>query len=418
MPPTVSVVVTCYNFEAYIAETLRTLAAQSHRDFDAVIVDNGSSDGSPEIIESSIRDDPRFRLVREERVGVHHALNAGVTHARGELVLFLDGDDLYRPERVAATVHHFGATGAHVVACNGQRIDREGRLDDLFEPYIHSATGLPALVCQYNPIWTMSFLALTRQALLTVGELPERFNRILDWHLLMSAYEDNLQVAYLDVPLVLKRYHGKNLALDREATERQAVPRLRDFLQRCDAAGGHYDAAARRRLLTVRYVRAIEDMRRDGRWEAMTTFLADHVGPDGIHEDVQRFGALLAWYHLDRPRFVRETQDLAGHHPLFLFLQGLSALERGDAPRGAQLFELAYIRTMRRFSEALNSWAVATAHFDRVRALTMLEHLVSISPDYRDARLNRSLVRNRQVQHCRHTVCLRPSTLQRFAEWR
>jgi len=72
---------------------------------------------------------------------------------------------------------------------------------------------------------------------------------------------------------------------------------------------------------------------------------------------------------------------------------------------------------MRRFLEALNSWAVAVSRFDLPRAISLLEHLVRRSPDYRDAQLNLMHLRHGQADHCRHTVCLRPETLHWLGHW-
>jgi glycosyltransferase involved in cell wall biosynthesis len=416
MSRSISVVVTCYNFRPYIADTLRSLAEQTHRDFEAIVVDNNSTDGTVEIIESIVASDSRFVLVRETQQGVHHALNAGLAKARGEIVLLLDGDDLFRPERLARTLRTFEDTGADLVACNGQRIDASGRLDELFEPYLQSAATLPAVMCQYNPIWTVSFLALTRDALRRLMPLPERFSRILDWHLLMSAFEQKLQVAFLDEPLVLKRYHGKNLAFDVETTERQAIPRLHCFMERYDPVRELYGPAERSRLLTVRYIRAFEQMRRNGRWAALPDYLAEHAGPGRIREEVRRFASAIAWYHLDRARFVEAAEAFDSNHPLWLFVRGLAAIERGDSAADG-LFELAFVKPMRRFFEAYNSWALAVARTDPVRAIALLEQLLQWTPDYKDARLNLTHLRQRQPEHCRHTVTLRPETLHWLAEW-
>ena len=233
MPRTLSVVVTCYNFRRYIAETLHSLADQTRREFEAIVVDNNSTDGSIEIIEAIAAADPRFVVVREPRQGVHHALNAGIARASGDVVLLLDGDDLYRPERLARTLETFEATDADFVACNGQRINarRAARRTVRARTSIPPRSS-PAVMCQYNPIWTVSFLALTRDALRAIGPMPETCSRILDWHLLMGAFEADLRVAFLDAPLVLKRYHGQNLAFDVETTERQAIPRLHQFMER------------------------------------------------------------------------------------------------------------------------------------------------------------------------------------------
>jgi hypothetical protein len=233
----------------------------------------------------------------------------------------------------------------------------------------------------------------------------------------MRAYEAGLRVSYLDAPLVLKRYHGKNLAFDLEITEEQAIPRLDRFMRASAAVRNLYGPFDRSRLLTVRYVRAVHQMRRNGRWDKLTCYLKACVGPDRIREEVYRFVSAVAWYHVDRARFVREVAAYASDHPLWLFVQGFAELERGNPARAAEMFERAFVKPMRRFHEAMNSWALATWPVDRDRALALMEQLVEWNPDYRDARLNLTYFKQGQTAQCRHTICLRPYTLHWLSEW-
>jgi len=105
--PTVSVVVPVHNVETTVAETLRSLLAQTFRDFEVIVVDDGGTDGSMEIV--GMFDDPRIRIRRQLNGGLNSARNAGLRLARGRLVAFLDADDLWRPDMLARHVAHFDA---------------------------------------------------------------------------------------------------------------------------------------------------------------------------------------------------------------------------------------------------------------------------------------------------------------------
>lgn len=96
-----SVVIPLYNKAHTIRETLAGVLSQDLTDFEVVIVDDGSTDGGPEIVGTEFAD-PRIRMLHQENSGVSTARNRGVAAARHELVAFLDGDDLWDPGYLTA----------------------------------------------------------------------------------------------------------------------------------------------------------------------------------------------------------------------------------------------------------------------------------------------------------------------------
>lgn len=99
-PPTFSVVIPAYNAGAYIAECLNSVLAQSDRDFEVIVVNDGSTDNTTDVVSEFV--DPRVRLVRRPNGGLAAARNTGIQAARGELVAFLDADDRWCPGKLAA----------------------------------------------------------------------------------------------------------------------------------------------------------------------------------------------------------------------------------------------------------------------------------------------------------------------------
>ncbi len=100
MAPRVSVIVRTYNRAALVAESLRSVSAQTERDLEILVVDDGSTDDTVRVVEAHARTDSRVRLVRRDHLGPAAALNAGVREARGEFLAFLDSDDLWEPASV------------------------------------------------------------------------------------------------------------------------------------------------------------------------------------------------------------------------------------------------------------------------------------------------------------------------------
>ncbi len=126
--PAVSVIVPMYQSGATIAATIESALADldaSGIDGEVVIVNDGSTDDGPAIVEARATRDGRVRLIHRANGGPSAARNTGLSHARGRFVRFLDADDLAVPGGVAALIACAGATGA---ACGGQElIDGSGR---------------------------------------------------------------------------------------------------------------------------------------------------------------------------------------------------------------------------------------------------------------------------------------------------
>lgn len=94
----ISVVIPLYNKVAYIAKAVESVRAQSWPDWELIVVDDGSTDGSPEVVERY--SDQRIRLIRQINAGVSAARNEGVRQARADVVAFLDADDHWSPSHL------------------------------------------------------------------------------------------------------------------------------------------------------------------------------------------------------------------------------------------------------------------------------------------------------------------------------
>ncbi len=98
--PFFSVIVPTYNQARYLGEALDSLLAQTDPDWEAVVVNDGSTDSTPEVLEAYLKRDERFRAVHKENGGVASALNEGLRQANGEWVCWLSSDDLFEPRKL------------------------------------------------------------------------------------------------------------------------------------------------------------------------------------------------------------------------------------------------------------------------------------------------------------------------------
>ena len=129
----ISVVIPLYNKEASIAQSLKSVLSQEYDDFEVVIVDDGSTDGSVGVVEAI--NDSRIRLIKQENGGPSKARNTGVKNAKGEWVLFLDADD----ELLTGALTYFA-----------KHISRHDDTSFIFAPFYSSRCGSKTLAFKYQ----------------------------------------------------------------------------------------------------------------------------------------------------------------------------------------------------------------------------------------------------------------------------
>lgn len=125
----ISVVMSTYNDSKYIAQTIESILAQTYRDFEFIIVNDGSTDNTLEIIQQYAAKDERIKIIDQENGERCRARNAGMQLAQGKWIAASDADDISRPDRLekqlAMAEAHPEAT---VIGCYMEMIDREGRV--------------------------------------------------------------------------------------------------------------------------------------------------------------------------------------------------------------------------------------------------------------------------------------------------
>lgn len=97
--PTISIIVPVYKTEAYLEKCVDSILAQTFRDFELLLIDDGSPDNCPALCEEAAARDPRIRVIHQKNAGLSAARNTGVEAARGEWIGFVDSDDRASPRR-------------------------------------------------------------------------------------------------------------------------------------------------------------------------------------------------------------------------------------------------------------------------------------------------------------------------------
>ena len=117
--PLVSIIMPCYNGEAFLAEAVGSVLAQTFRDFELIVVDDGSTDGSADILARYV--DP-VRVIRQTNRGVSAARNVGIAAARGDFIAFLDADDTWESEFLDEMVKGMADPRTAIAYCGWQNV--------------------------------------------------------------------------------------------------------------------------------------------------------------------------------------------------------------------------------------------------------------------------------------------------------
>jgi glycosyltransferase involved in cell wall biosynthesis len=213
--PTVSVVIPSFNRRPWIAATVQSVLAQTYGDVEVIVVDDGSTDDTTDILTRDFGD--RIRVVR---LPVNHgrsaARNLGWTLARGEFVAFLDSDDLWLPSKLSRQMPFFDRPEVVLVHCvvgktdqSGERLEEESiAMEREFERAIRRGYGYSGITRTWCRMYT-SAVVVRRESLRQTGGFDPRLSNFEDWDVLWRLALAG-EVATAPETLVLHRSHPGN----------------------------------------------------------------------------------------------------------------------------------------------------------------------------------------------------------------
>jgi glycosyltransferase involved in cell wall biosynthesis len=218
-------VVPAYNRVGSIRAALESVLGQTWRDLELVVVDDGSTDGTPEAVRAI--DDPRLRLVEAPRnMGASAARNLGVAAARGPWVAFQDSDDEWLPRKLEKQMARLLAPGADYVAayCGMLILDephaagseaRQGRLAPRYfpEPEERETEGDLLVPLLRRSLISTQTLVARRDLLDRVGGFDASLAALIDWDCVLRLAPLG-PIAFVDEPLALQRFSANSITRD------------------------------------------------------------------------------------------------------------------------------------------------------------------------------------------------------------
>jgi glycosyltransferase involved in cell wall biosynthesis len=216
--PLVSVIIPAYNAERYLAEALDSVAAQGYRPLEVIVVDDGSTDGTAGLAARF----PNVRYMYQANRGPAAARNAGLALAQGEMVAFLDADDVWSDDKLQVQLGLLADDPRAGFILGQTQLVRQ--VEDAALPA--SPLGEPGLII------SLASALFRRYVFERVGLLDEtlRFSEDTDWFL--RAWELRIPMIIHPQTVLLYRRHSQNLTGDREMANKMLVTALKRSLDR------------------------------------------------------------------------------------------------------------------------------------------------------------------------------------------
>lgn len=222
-----SVLMPVYNAAPYLPEAIESILAQTFGAFEFVIVDDGSTDASPDVLSRYVEQDARIRVVRQQNAGIVGALNRGLAECRGALVARMDADDRAMPDRLdrqmAFLAHH-----PEVVAVGSafQIMDSAGEHIEMRKPPTgHHQIEQRMLL---GDGWALCHptVMMRRDALERVGGYSKQYEWVEDVGLFLALARVG-RLANLSEPLLCYRRHNSSVSATKLAVQKKALFQLR-----------------------------------------------------------------------------------------------------------------------------------------------------------------------------------------------
>ncbi|MBD5366533.1 MAG: glycosyltransferase family 2 protein [Bacteroides sp.] len=212
----ISVVIPLYNKEAQVGKTLKSILNQTFQDYEIVIVNDGSTDNSVDVVRNY--SDPRIRLINQPNGGVSSARNRGIQEARGEYIALMDADDEWLPNYLKTQIElTLQFPTCKVFAVNYKFRDHNGResytqINKLPFPGDRGilTNYFEVAACSNPPICSISIMA-SKDAFLSIGGFPlgiKSGEDLLTWARLAARYN----IAYCSKPVAIFNVEGYDIA--------------------------------------------------------------------------------------------------------------------------------------------------------------------------------------------------------------
>lgn len=204
--PLVSVIMPCYNAEEFLEASIKSVQAQTHTNWELIVVDDGSRDSSLNILKKFSASDERIKYFCQPNKGAGPARNRGLREAEGQYIAFLDADDYWEHVFIATLLNKLLSTGSALVYCGWQNVGVKNKESLPYVPPDYSLGNKAIELLSACP-WPIH-AALTKKVVIdSVGQFDENLSSCMDYDLWLKI---GTQFDITLAPFVMSyyRHHG------------------------------------------------------------------------------------------------------------------------------------------------------------------------------------------------------------------
>ncbi len=238
----ISIIIPAYNYAQYLPEALDSLLAQSEKDWECIIINNGSFDNTADVAKNYVSKDIRFRYFEIENKGVSNSRNFALKQCKGLFIQFLDADDKLEPEKLNAQLNYLRANPQVDLVYGDARYFRDNQPGERrYSMHANDKEWMPCISGKGNTlvdimlkrnIFPINAPLFHKRLIDEYGAFDETLTGLEDWDLWLRFAVNGSCFAYLNTPgtQALIRIHALSASHNRKMMQSHILPVLQHYL--------------------------------------------------------------------------------------------------------------------------------------------------------------------------------------------